>query len=54
MAVFFRCCKYVVSLLRHRSIWNFVMKNKEKNQAYEELVVPWTVYNYSDFAIYLI
>ena len=24
------------------SIWNFVMKIKKKNQAYEELLVPWS------------
>ena len=40
---FFRCCKYVAGLLWHSSIWNFEMKSKEKNQAYEELVVPWTI-----------
>ena len=37
----FRCCKYVVGLLWHSSIWNFLMKNKEKNQAHEELRHPW-------------
>ena len=43
MAVFFffflRCCKYVVGQLWHSSIWNFLMKNKEKNQAHEELIM---------------
>ena len=40
MAFFGRCCnfrKYVVGLLWHSSIWNFLMKNEEKNQAHEEL-----------------
>ena len=36
---FFRCCKYVVGLLWHSSIWNFLMKNKEKIQAHEELLL---------------
>ena len=35
---FFRCCKCVVGLLWHSSIWNFLMKKKEKNQAHEELL----------------
>ena len=34
---FFMCCKFVVGLLWHSSIWNFLMKNKDKNQAHEEL-----------------
>ena len=38
---FFRCCKYVVGQLWHSSIWNFLMKNKEKNQAHEELTGHW-------------
>ena len=38
MAGFFLgAAKYVVGLLWHSSIWNFPMKNKEKNQAHEEL-----------------
>ena len=37
MAVFLGAAKYVVGLLWHSSIWNFLMKNKEKNQAHEEL-----------------
>ena len=40
MAVFLGAAKYVVGLLWHSSIWNFLMKNKEKNQAHEEL--GWT------------
>ena len=35
---FFGCCKYVIGLLWHSSIWNFLLKNKEKNQAHEELI----------------
>ena len=38
MVVFLGAAKYVVGLLWHSSIWNFLMKNKEKNQAHEELV----------------
>ena len=38
---FFRCCKYIVGQLWHSSIWNFLMKNKEKNQAHEELTFAW-------------
>ena len=34
----FRYSKYVVGLLWHNLIWNFLMKNKEKNQAHGELV----------------
>ena len=37
MAVFLGAAKHVVGLLWHSSIWNFLMKNKEKNQAHEEL-----------------
>ena len=37
MAVFLGAAKYVVGLLWHSSMWNFLMKNKEKNQAREEL-----------------
>ena len=36
----FRCCKYVVGLLWHSSIWNFVMKNKEKKI---KLMKSWNV-----------
>ena len=39
MAVFLGAAKYVVGLLWRSSIWNFLMKNKEKNQAHEELTV---------------
>ena len=38
MAVFLGAAKYVVGLLWHSSIWNFLMKNKEINQAHEELI----------------
>ena len=31
--IFFRCCKYVVGQLWHSSIWNFLMKNKEKKSS---------------------
>ena len=34
---FLGAANYVVGLLWHSSIWNFLMKNKEKNQAHEEL-----------------
>ena len=41
MAVILGAAKYVVGLLWHSSIWNFLMKNKEKNQAHEELEMSW-------------
>ena len=41
MVVFLGAAKYVVGLLWHSSIWNFLMKNKEKNQAHEELRLGW-------------
>ena len=44
MAVFLGAAKYVVGLLWHSSIWNFLMKNKEKNQAHEELIQPMQIY----------
>ena len=43
MAVFLGAAKYVVGLLWHSSIWNFLMKNKEKNQAHEELTKTYHV-----------
>ena len=43
---FFWWSKNVVGLLWHSSIWNFLMKNKEKNQAHEELRCPtYTTFN---------
>ena len=35
---FLGAAKYVVGLVWHSSIWNFLMKNKEKYQAHEELM----------------
>ena len=46
MAVFLGAAKYVVGLLWHSSIWNFLMKNKEKNQAHEELERMWSLILY--------
>ena len=48
MAVFLGAAKYVLGLLWHSSIWNFLMK--KKNQAHEELIMNFFPVNDSQLA----